>query len=50
MPICLPACVNLAATDWFFVELDIGDLMKICQETPNFVKKSDMYQAHHIKT
>jgi hypothetical protein len=38
MPICLPACVNLAATGWFFVELDIGDLMKICRETPNLVK------------
>jgi hypothetical protein len=38
MPICPPAYVSSAATGWFFVELDIGDLTKTCQETPHLVK------------
>jgi len=39
--ICLCVCLHVsaqAATGWFFVELDIGDLMKTCQETPHLVK------------
>jgi len=45
----LSSYVSTAPTGQILVDCDFEDFMKLCQETPNFIKIRKKYQALYVK-